>query len=237
MGGYHRRVSPPSMPTSISSLRSGPSPTPSRAALPRRLFGAAALLCVGVALSACASSGSSSGSSSRGGNFEPGSVTYANAARGSSLSLISESMLAEMDIPGDTPEERTLNFNSKKRSSAAVKVCSDDILKGVVQLFESEGFDKYATEGVANLEDRTSDGVLQVKFNGVERFLLNSDSTETDPLAKVAFANILSKFAQVYGEVRQYQAVDGEVEFKKPEISQRLRGQSQGSGLLPGSIR
>ena len=86
------------------------------------------------------------------------------------------------------------------------------------------------------IRDR-SDGVLQVNFNGTERYLLNSDSSETDPKAKVAFANLLNLFAQIYGEVRQYQAVDGQVEFKKAEVSPRLRGQSQGSGLLPGSIR
>ena len=131
MSGYHRRVSPSSMQASILSLRSGPSPTPARAVLPRRLLSTLALLCIGVALSACASSGGSKGGSSGGSSdTEPGSVTYSNAARGSSLSLVSESMLIEMGIPGDTPEERTLNFNSTKRSSAAVKVCSDDILKG-----------------------------------------------------------------------------------------------------------
>ena len=106
-----------------------------------------------------------------------------------------------------------------------------------MQLFDSQGFADYAVDGSADVENRTSDGVLQVNFNGTERYLLNSDSSETDPKAKVAFANLLNLFAQVYGEVRQYQAVDGQVEFKKAEVSPRLRGQSQGSGLLPGSIR
>ena len=219
------------------SLRSGQSPTPRRAAHSVRFFSALALLCVGAALSACASSGSSSKGSSATNDIEPGSVTYSNAARGSSLSLVSESMLIEMGIEGETAAERTLNFNSTKRASAAVKVCSDDILKGVVQLFDSEGFEEYATVGPADLEDRSSDGVLQVKFNGVERYLLNSDSSEADQNAKVAFANLLNMFAQIYGEVKQYQAVDGQVEFKKAEVSPRLRGQSQGTGLLPGSIR
>jgi hypothetical protein len=193
-----------------------------------------ALLLVCVALGACSSSG---GSASDPLNQNPGSVTYSNAARGSTLSLVSESMLIEMGVPGETAAERTLAFNSTKRATASVKVCSDEILEGVVQLFDSSGFKQYATVGAVDLEDRTSDGVLQVKFNGVERYLLNSDSTETDPNAKVAFANLLNMFAQIYGEVKQYQAVDGQVEFKKAEVSPRLRGQAQGSGLLPGSIR
>ena len=223
------------MPTSIFSPRSGTSPTSASALLPRRLMGALALACAAAALSACASSGSSS--SKAGGATQPGSITYTNAARGNSLGLVSVSMLAEMGVPGETPAERTLNFSSTSRSSAAVKVCSDEVLKGVVQLFDSEGFEKYATLGTANLEDRSSDGVLQVNFNGVERYLLNSDSSETDPAAKIAFTKYLSQFAQVYGEVRQYQSVEGQVEFKKPEISDRLRRQSQSSQLLPGSIR
>ncbi len=231
MGGFHRRAPFSSMPTHHFFIRSGP---PATRPLGLGRLGSLMLLCLGFALGGCQSSG---GAAQGPADIKPGSVTYSNAARGNSLSLVSESMLIEMGIPGDTPAERTLAFNSTKRASASVKVCSDEILEGVVQLFDSEGFDQYATVGAADLEDRSSDGVLQVKFNGVERFLLNSDSAETDPNAKVAFANLLNMFAQIYGEVKQYQAVDGQVEFKKAEISPRLRGQATGSGLLPGSIR
>ena len=192
-------------------------------------------ICASLCASLCACA--SSGAAGQEGPGSPGEVTYTNAARGSSLSLVSESMLIEMGIPGDTAEQRILNFNSEKRSSAAVKVCSDDILEGVVQLFESEGFERYAIDGTADVADSSLDGVLQVTFKGEARYMLNSDSTETDPEAKITFAKLLNMFAQIYGEVRQYQAVEGQIEFKKPEVSTKLRNEARANELLPGSIR
>ena len=49
------------------------------------------------------------------------------------------------------------------------------------------------------------------------------------------------RWAKIWGEVPQYQAIQGQHEFKQAEISDKLRRQARsqdgGVGLLPGSIR
>lgn len=188
-----------------------------------------------VALSSCSSSGTASNS----GGQIAGTVTYMNPARGSMLGLVSQSMLAELGVPGETIGERVLNFSSEPKASASVKVCQDDILGAVIELLDDEGFAKYSVEGAADREDRSQDGFIEVVVNGSARHMVNSDDSQTDPKAKVAFTNLLTMFAQVYGEVRQYQAVDGQVEFKEAEVSDRLKNQSARSdtNLFQGSIR
>lgn len=190
-----------------------------------------------VPLTACSSTGS--GSNGAGSNHTAGSVTYNNPGKGQSFALVSESMLVEMGIPGETPRERTLNFYSAPKTSPNVKVCTDDVLRGVVQLFESQGFDKYAQEGSGDPNGQSLDGILQLRDNGAERYMLNSDDAQTHPGTKTTFTTLITLFIQVYGEVQQYQAVEGQVEFKQPVISDRVRSKmrNEDSGLFQGSIR
>ncbi len=213
--------------------------TPSLLARLAQCAGVALATAVSVlALSGCSSSGSSS---DRIGQVTgtAGEITYMNPAQGKTLGLVSQSMLTELGVPGDTIDKQVVNFNSNTKTGASIKVCPDDILEAVVELLEGEGFEKYQIEGPANREDLSLDGFLEITVNGESRYIVNSDDSETDPKAKVAFANLLNMFAQVYGEVRQYKAVDGQVEFKQAEISDKLRGQSsnRGSGLTPRSSR
>ncbi|QDV07776.1 hypothetical protein Poly30_33090 [Planctomycetes bacterium Poly30] len=225
-------------------------PSVARQVLPKALIpltlGPLALVLFALAASSCSSTGSNGGETNSSGPADSvsgtaGSVTYLNPARGNVLGLVSLSMLKEMGIPGDTPAARALSFQSNTKNSADIKVCDDQIIEGVAQLFESEGFWKYAIDGAVDPADRSLDGVLELKVNGRTSYLVNSDDAETDPEAKKTFTRLLPIYLQVYGEVRQYQAVEGQVEFKQPEISTRLRGQARpqdgGVGLFPGSIR
>lgn len=205
----------------------------------RVLPGALALLALAAA--SCSSTGASSDGAQTDAPGAIGSVTYSNPSKGRVLGLISESMLAELGIPGDTAAERALAYSSNPENSANIKICTDEFLKGVVAVLEDQDFDKYAIEGQANTSDRSVDGTLEIQLNGAAKYIVNSDDEQTDPDAKIAFTDLLKIFAVVWGEVPQYQAVEGQHEFKKAEVSDRLRRQSQpqssGVGLFPGSIR
>lgn len=202
---------------------------------PRRALSVAACGFVLTLFAACSSSGSGADKVGRS-TVTSGSVTYSNPARNSVFSLVSESMLIDLGIEGDTPAERTLNFNSQKRSSASVKVCRDDVIAGLEQAFDLEDFGKFAIEGAANLDDRSTDGLIEVQVNGATRYMTNPDDPEILPEHKETFANLIKIFIEVYSQVPQYQAVNGAVEFKKPEVSSRARSEMQnGAGLQTGN--
>ncbi|MEM8712928.1 MAG: hypothetical protein AAGG01_18405, partial [Planctomycetota bacterium] len=115
----------------------------------------------------------------------------------------------------------------------------DELLEGVVEHLNNRGFSKYAVEGDLESAGTQLDGSLSVTLGGRTMHIVNSDDQQTDPAAKVTFTNLLQDFTIIYSEVPQHQAVDGAVEFKQPEVSDKLRRATRGSGsgLLPGSIR
>lgn len=206
-----------------------------------RLVLPGALALLALAAASCSSTGANSGGNRTESPLVYGSVTYTNAGQMRVLGLISASMLEEMGIPGESAAERALAYSSNPENSANIKICTDEFMRGVVKVLGDQGFDKYAIEGAADGTDRSVDGALEIRLNGTVRHVVNSDDTQTDPEAKITFSKLLTLFAQIWGEVPQYQAVQGQHEFKQAEVSDKLRRQARpqdgGIGLFPGSIR
>lgn len=204
--------------------------TPSSRVLPRvrrALAGALALSfpCAAVGLLAACQSGPSAAELGRT-TTTAGRIELETSGR--RFVLLSETMLERMGVKGTTPEERTLEFYSTKSQDAAAKVAPDDAIAGLVQFYDGSVFGEQASAGPYQGPAQTHLTVVvgdQVRSMGQP-----PGGNTTDPQDLVRFIECVQGTLEVYNAIQGRQAVDGVIEFKQPELSDRLK-RDAGVGL------
>lgn len=176
------------------------------------LSGVLALLLVIVG---CSSSGPRAGSSTE----TSGSVTLRDYTENSALKLISDAMLIEMGIEGDTLEERRLNFDSNEQTGVIAKVCENDTIAGLAQAFEKSGLAANAADGPAPETGNAKDNSIEIVINGRARHLMKSETTDL-----TGFIEFMQGFVEIYNLYDAHASVEGAVEFKGPKRPRNYGG-------------
>ncbi len=151
---------------------------------------------------------------------------------GQQMSLISESMLEQLGVPGETPDERTMNFYSQERSSATVKVAPNDAVTGFLQYLSESGFDGWAAPGI--YEGPASSSIV-VKIDEDVRSMPQPTGAMADPDQLTQYVEFITMFTNVYNAIEGRQNVEGNVRFHKPVLSEKLRKEVGGNIGLGGS--
>lgn len=207
-------------------------PSPRASSRLRRVLPAALVLLVSGALAACQSGPGAAAL----GRTTSTAGTIELETSGRRFVLISESMLEEMGVAGATPEERTLRFYSTKSADANAKVAPDDAIAGLVQFYEENGFAERANGGP--YEGAASTHLTVAVGDRVRSMGQPPGGSTTDPQHLIEFIQCVQGTLEVYNAIQGRQAVDGVVEFKQPELSDRLkRDAGVGLGGNQGGIR
>ncbi|MEM6674170.1 MAG: hypothetical protein AAF726_15100 [Planctomycetota bacterium] len=172
---------------------------------------------IAVPLSACASSGGQEPGNSTG---TAGAITLRDYTANSSMTLTSHSELERIGIPGETPADRRLAFYSEERTDASAKVCDDDAIAGLVELFQSEGLDRWYVDGPAPAAGGDRDNAFEVTVDGTTRHVMKGAMGEDWP----AFVECMKGFVGVYNIYEGRSNVDGSVTFEKPTFGDGMRG-------------
>lgn len=151
---------------------------------------------------------------------------------GSQMSLISESMLELLGVPGKNADERTMNFYSEERDNANAKVAPNDAITGLLQYFSQEGFDEWSTPGIY---DGDAGSTFVVKVNDDVRSMAKPEGPMADPGKKIQYGLFMKAFFEIYNFIEARQNVEGQVHFKKPILSRKLQREIDGSVGLEGS--
>ena len=156
-----------------------------------------------------------------------GSIVYNSG--GLSLGLISETMLADLGVPGETADERKMNFYSVGRSDAQVKVAPDDAIAGLASYFDDEGFKTWAAEGTWT---GTGASALTVSLGDEFRTMEQPGGPEADPAVLTQYIEFAQAFQAVYNEIQGFQNLNQRPTFEKPVLSEKLRAEiDTGMGL------
>lgn len=148
------------------------------------------------------------------------------------FALVSEAMIEQMGIPGETPDERTANFYSTKRAEAGTKVARNDAIAGLAQLYDQNGFAEWSTPGAHAGGAAT---YLNVTVDGVTRSMAQPRGANADPKQVKTFNGVfMDATLAIYNNIRGRQNVDGVTKFKKPELSERLLKEAGGGVGLRG---
>lgn len=137
------------------------------------------------------------------------------------LGLVSESMLENLSVPGDTPAERTLNFYSERRPNAQLKVAPDDAIAGLREFYSAEGFDDWSGPGSWNGDGRSA---ITVTIDGVTHTMSQppgGDATTPEKMTK--YFEFVQLFQEVYNQVLGYQNLSERPTFEKPVLSDDLK--------------
>lgn len=151
---------------------------------------------------------------------------------GTQMSLISESMLRVLGVPGKDADERTMNFYSQKRQSATAKVAPNDAVTGLIQYLGQSGFDDWATAGVF---EGSAPSTIIVKINEDVRSMAQPTGAMADPAKLTQYVEFINAFMEVYNLIQGRQNVDGKVRFEKPVLSSKLRSEAEAGIGLGGS--
>jgi len=166
---------------------------------------------------ACAASGSNDVGST---TDTAGSMTYRDYTNDSAYTLLSDAQLIKMGIPGETMDERRLNFDSTEQVDAATKICHDDAIAGLAQAFEASKIAKDAIEGPAPMTAGERDSSFELMVDGRTRHVMKNTSSD-----RVAFIEFVKLYLEVYNSYQGHANLgDNATEFKQAEPSVRQRG-------------
>lgn len=171
-----------------------------------------------AAVTSCASSSTTSSVDLGRTTTTAGSVVYNGG--GLSLGLVSETLLVDLGVPGNGPDERKAAFYSEERDNAQVKVAPDDAIAGLADVFRDDGFFEQASEGQWN---GTGKSALTLTVDGQSHTMVQPEGPDVTPERLTAYIDLAQKFQQVYNAVRGYQNLSGVPTFEEPVLSDRLR--------------
>lgn len=145
---------------------------------------------------ACSSTGSSNdGAAAR--------VQYRDRS-GQKLTILNDSWLIAHGVAGETPSMRRAAFASEVRQDVTMKVTEDELVAGLVEALESQGFAKYATSPSASAAPKGA--LLEVERDGRTRQFLASEGLPLEALR--TFSDCRSIFIEVYNQIDFFQAAD-----------------------------
>lgn len=182
-----------------------------------RITGAVAL----AVLASCATGGSHGAANS---TNTAGRITFRDYSTGATLSLISDAMLVRNGVEGDTSAARALTFYSDQRNDANAKVCDNDAIAGLVEMFDLTGVGKNMTFGPAPLQAGSDEKSIEVLLGDSATHMFQPLGRDADPDLKVGFVESLTGFMDVYNLYEGRQNLGGNVEFKKPVLKGNLKG-------------
>ena len=156
----------------------------------------------------CAASGSGKGKGAG------GTVTMA-LTNGTTLRIVSDAWVAGQGYEGDDAELRRaefyrLNPYSADGTSAAIKVCADEVFGGIVTALDEAGFSRFASEGAAPISGGVSS--IELVQSGQARHLLGGKGLPMERMQ--AFRDSLAVVGSVFNALDGYQSGSGNFEFQ-----------------------
>jgi hypothetical protein len=169
------------------------------------------LLCplLGLFAAACSSTGGAHVDAS-----EDVRLSFRDYRSGIQLVLINDRYLVAQGVEGATFKERRAGFYSVARSGTLPKVLEDEAMKPTVDYFLDQGFSKYAQAGTAPEQTSAMGASLEIQIGGRSRFMHSYKGMGEAELR--TFSGLVKDFIALHGEIRQYQSVEGALEFEQP---------------------
>jgi len=170
-----------------------------------RVFALALALCVGL--------GCAAGSGGKG-KAAGGTVTM--FTKSATLRIVSDAWVASQGYEGADAELRRaefyrLNTYTQDGTSAAIKVCADDVFNGIVEALDGAGFNRFATDGSAP----SSGGVSAIELvqTGRARHLLGGEGRSLEHLK--ALRDSMAVIGTVFNALDGYQSGAGDFDFQR----------------------
>jgi len=130
-------------------------------------------------------------------------VTLRDARGGLVLSIVNDSLLVEQGVEGQDAAQRRANYASEVRASATTKVAEDELVAGLIEGLEQQGFARFAREAGA-VQPKAS--VIEVESGGDRRVFAGRDGMSAEEAT--AYLTCKTLFVDVYNRIPFYQAAD-----------------------------
>ena len=128
-------------------------------------------------------------------------VTLRDARGGPVLSIVNDSLLLEQGVAGADAIQRRATYASEVRASATTKVAEDELVAGLIQGLEQQGFARFSRDG-SEVQPKAS--ILEIESGGRRRVFAGREGMSGEEAT--AYITCKALFVDVYNRIPFYQA-------------------------------
>lgn len=147
----------------------------------------------------------------------PTAITLRDYRSGIVLTLINDSALIDLNVPGENVPLRRAAYYSRLDRQASAKVTDDVYVAGILEAFDDRGYFGLASGGPAPDRVAEASTSLEVTQDGQSQHMLFSIRLPRS--SQEAYQNCRKVFSEVYNRVDQYRSASS-----IPTMTPKVRG-------------